>query len=101
MLKITNLKELQIELAKGEINIIKIGAEWCGPCKLLDPVIKSITSYNVIIIDVDESPDIAGYYKVSAVPTTLITKGSEVIETVIGNKNKSHFIDICDKIKEH
>ncbi|MBT8253432.1 MAG: thioredoxin [Flavobacteriaceae bacterium] len=62
--------------------LIDFYAEWCGPCKLMSPVLKAVKeelgeSVNVIKIDVDKNRSIAGRFKIRGVPTFLIFKNGK------------------------
>jgi len=69
------------------IQLIKFGAEWCGPCKLIAPTIEKLQSkYNVeesnieiISSDVDQNPDLARTHKIMSIPTILIFNNEELV----------------------
>ena len=64
-------------------------ATWCGPCKMLAPVLESVAQQfqgkaKVVKVDIDESPELAGQYGVTAVPTLLVFSGGKVIQKAMG-----------------
>lgn len=68
--------------------LVDFFAEWCGPCKMLAPVLHEIDDelgdeVNIIKIDIDQHPEIAARYDVQAVPTLLFVKNGE-IQTEVG-----------------
>lgn len=83
--------------------LLEFGAVWCGPCKMLEPVLEEIAeekgeSVLVAKVDVDHHPEIAGNYNVLSVPTTILFKGGEVKERLVGYQPKER---ITSKIEPH
>ena len=77
------------ELVKAnEVTVCKLGAEWCGPCKVLDPKIdelaKELTDVNFIKIDVEDEPEIATALRVRNVPVMLYYKNGELKDKTVG-----------------
>lgn len=78
---VTRLEQINASLQKGPV-LLKIGAEWCGPCKAMKPILKDLsTEYagkaTIMSLDVDKSPDLANYFVVSAVPDVTVIMGIE------------------------
>ena len=68
-------------------------AEWCGPCKMLAPILDEIASdydgrVKVAKVNVDEHSAVAGEYGIRAIPTLLIFKNGQIVEHVVGLKSK-------------
>ncbi len=67
-------------------------ATWCGPCRMLSPIIdelsEEITNYDFYKLDVDEAEEIAKKYDISAIPALLIFIDGELEEKIIGFKTK-------------
>ncbi len=73
--------------------LVDFWAEWCGPCKMIAPVLDELaTEYQGKIkigkVNVDEQQALAAQYKVSAIPTLLLIKNGEVVEQTRGAKSK-------------
>lgn len=73
--------------------LVDFWAEWCGPCKMLAPVLDELaTEYDgkvkIAKVDIDQNPGLATQYRVSAIPTLLLFKNGQVMEQVVGLKSK-------------
>ncbi len=72
------------ELINGEKPVVvDFSAEWCGPCKMMAPVLKEAKDMvgetaTIIKIDVDRNPAVAGSYNINSVPTLIIFKGGQI-----------------------
>jgi len=70
------------------IHAIKFGAQWCGPCKTvnvqIDKMKKEFESINFISIDVDDNPELAKEYGISALPTVILIRDGKVVDKFIG-----------------
>ncbi len=74
--------------------LIDFFAEWCGPCKMIAPVLAQLADeykgkLKIVKIDVDISPELAGKFSVSAMPTLIIAKGGSAIATQVGANPKA------------
>jgi thioredoxin 1 len=73
--------------------LVDFTAVWCGPCKMLDPVVKQLANewegkVKVFKLDVDDSPNLALDYQVMGVPTLMLFKNGQPIERVTGYQPK-------------
>lgn len=77
--------------------ILKFGASWCGPCKMMEPVLRSVseeTNTIVVNVDIDEYPELATEYCVVSLPTMFIYKDKELISTLTGARPKDSIINL-------
>ena len=94
MAKVINSNEFNSEVINSNgVVLVDFSAEWCGPCKMLAPIIDELSNEmegkgKVFKIDVDQSGDIAQKYNVMNVPTVMIFKNGEVVEKVVGFQPK-------------
>ncbi len=83
-------------LNSGKTCLIDFYAVWCGPCKIMSPVVDEIAEENTDIvvgkIDVDENEELAEKYGVMSIPTILVIKNGEVAETFIGVTPKENIL---------
>ncbi|MCJ1409360.1 Cytoplasmic thioredoxin isoenzyme 2 [Ptychographa xylographoides] len=85
---ITSMAEYQEALAMDGVMVIDCMAVWCGPCKVIAPIVVEFSSTypdaRFYKVDVDEVPDVAQELAVRAMPTFVIFKDHELAETVVG-----------------
>jgi thioredoxin 1 len=94
---ITSKDQFQSELASDSILVMDFYAEWCGPCKMLAPIMEELQSENqnkkvkILKIDVDKNPDLAAEYGVTSIPTVFFAQGGEVKEGIMGVNPKDFY----------
>ena len=83
-LKGSEVKNL-ISKEDDKVRIINVFAEWCGPCKMMAPILEEISQeHEVIKVDLDKNQDFATDMKVQGVPATFIFKGDKLIKSITG-----------------
>lgn len=60
-----------------------LGAEWCGPCKVIKPQLKQ-SGLAITFVDVDQQPDIASKYSVRSIPTIIALEGDKMVGKLVG-----------------
>jgi thioredoxin 1 len=74
--------------------VVDYWAEWCGPCRMVAPVLEEIATENaekiqVVKLNIDENPTVAQKYGIMAIPTMNVFSGGEVVKQIVGAKPKS------------
>ncbi|MCE5220520.1 MAG: thioredoxin [Clostridium sp.] len=87
-MKIVNSNEFKSEIESG-ITVVDFFANWCGPCKMLAPVLEGLSSdmkekAKFIKVDIDQSLDLANEFQISSVPTMVIFKDGQKAEQLVG-----------------
>ncbi|HEY0518854.1 MAG TPA: thioredoxin [Ilumatobacteraceae bacterium] len=82
--------------------IVDFWAEWCGPCKMIAPILGEIASeqgdhLTIAKLNVDENPEIAMRFNVMSIPTLLVFKGGEVTKRLVGAKGKGQLLQELDE----
>lgn len=91
-------------LNKENVVLVDFFATWCGPCKMLSPVIDELAEeaedgLDIYKVDIDESRDLAMEYGVRSVPTMIIFKNGEIKDTMIGALPKENIKENLDSYK--
>ncbi|HEY8893061.1 MAG TPA: thioredoxin [Clostridium sp.] len=103
MIKEVNDKNFSEEITNSDnIVVVDFWAPWCGPCKMLTPVMEELakemgTKVTFAKINVDESPVISSKYKVSSIPTVMVFSKELVKETMVGFRPKADLKKIIEK----
>jgi len=76
--------------------VVDFWAEWCGPCKMLAPVLEAVSdkhSDNLIIykLDTDANPETAQQYQITSIPCCILFKNGTEVHRIIGHKNEAAF----------
>ncbi|MFE5026950.1 thioredoxin [Streptomyces sp. NPDC056656] len=85
-------------LGAGRPVLVEFTAEWCGPCRQLAPVLRSIADeererLDVVVIDVDHNPETAVRYGVLSMPTLMVFKDGEPVWTRVGARPKRRLLE--------
>ncbi len=87
----------------GGVSVVDFWAEWCGPCRLIGPIIDDMSEEfdgkaTIGKVNVDHNPEVSSKYGVRSIPTILIIKDGEVVEKHVGTTTKAA---LTEKLKAH
>ncbi|MDF2587047.1 MAG: thioredoxin [Anaerocolumna sp.] len=95
---IQNFKDEVIE--NNGLVLVDLYATWCGPCKMLAPIVETIadeyTEVKVGKVDIDQNLDLATEYGVRSVPTLLIFKDGELLNKSVGLQSKNQILELLN-----
>ena len=83
--------------------LVDFWAEWCGPCKMLSPILEELaTEYigkvKIAKVNIDEHQKLAVQFRINSIPTLLFFKNGQVVDQVVGLKSKKEFKVKLDQI---
>lgn len=100
-MKIVASNEFKNEIESG-VTIVDFFATWCGPCKMLAPVLEGLSNEmegkaNFIKVDIDQSLDLANEFQIASVPTMVIFKDGQKVDQLVGFLPKERIQQTIEK----
>lgn len=93
----------QFEEKNTGITLVDFFAEWCGPCKMLLPIVTELESelkdVNVLKVNIDDLSELAAKYGVSTIPTLIYFKDGKEVTRTIGFKPKAEILKTLESLK--
>ena len=85
-------------LESEKLVIVDFWATWCGPCRMLSPILDEVEEemadrITVVKVNVDDADEIAMRYRIMSIPTLLFFKGGQVVDKTVGAMPKSTLVD--------
>jgi thioredoxin 1 len=88
------------KVTENEIVFVDFYADWCGPCKMLEPIVEDLaanTPASVLKVDVDQHQQLASQYQVRGVPTTVLFVDGDVEEVMVGVRGKEQYASLIEQ----
>ncbi|MCI9071074.1 thioredoxin [Clostridium sp.] len=101
-MKVIKESEFVNEINDGLV-LIDFYADWCGPCKMLTPILEEINKENkdvrIIKVNIDDSRFLASYYQIQSIPTLVLLKNGQFLNKMIGFRPKKMIEELIEKGK--
>ena len=101
MVKKINDREFAEEAMKAPVAVVDFNATWCGPCRMLAPVLEDLSEkyadrVSFFSVDVDEAPGLAMQYRVNSVPCLVLLKNGEFRDQSVGFRPEAQLTEWID-----
>ena len=101
MVKKISGNEFQSEVAQG-VSVVDFSAEWCGPCKMLGPVLEEVSNefagkINFLNVDVDNDSELAVQFGVTNIPALIVLKDGQKVDMQVGFQPKENLVAFFEK----
>ncbi len=98
VMKITSENFEQEVLKSDKIVLLDFFATWCGPCRMVGPIIEQIAAENADIkvgkVDVDQDGDLAAQFQIFSIPTLIVMKNGQVVQKAAGARSKEEILSM-------
>lgn len=102
-MEILNEKNFSEKISQDKLVLVDFFATWCMPCKMLAPILEELSAKYADIdfckVDIDESMDIAKQYRIFSVPSVLLFRNGEKVDSIIGFNNEETIVEFLEKNK--
>ena len=100
VVNITNANFKEEVLNSDRKVLVDFWAPWCGPCRMVSPIVDEIAEENAAIkvakINIDEQPQLAAQYGVMSIPTLMVFENGDVADKAVGARNKSFILQMLE-----
>ena len=101
-MKNVNFQEFKEELAQNDLVLVDFYADWCGPCRMLAPIIQEIAEeakdkVKVLKVNVDRERELAFTYNIASIPTLILFKNGKIVSEMLGFRPKNAIMNLINQ----
>lgn len=100
VVNITNANFKEEVLDSDKKVLVDFWAPWCGPCRMVSPIVEEIAEENAAIkvakVNIDEQPQLAAQYGVMSIPTLIVFENGDIADKAVGARNKSFILQMLE-----
>ena len=90
-------ENFEVEAVKSEKPVfIDFYADWCGPCKMVSPIVDELAAehpeFKIVKVNIDEEPELAMRFNVVSIPTLMVMKNGQIVEQSVGARPKNKIL---------
>lgn len=103
VIEITNKAQFDEATKSEKLTIVDFWAEWCGPCRLLKPLLHKIAGdhpeIELLTVDVDQNQELAAEYDINSIPAVFIFKDGQIVDSFVGVMPEDEILKIIEANK--
>ena len=102
-MRLVEEKDYDDVLSETNNVIVQLSADWCGPCRILTPVLEAVAAdkgITAIKVNIDNNPSIVAKYSVRSIPRILFVKDGLIAEELVGNQDRAKLEAVCKEVYE-
>lgn len=100
VVNITNANFKEEVLDSDKKVLVDFWAPWCGPCRMVSPIVEEIAEENAAIkvakVNIDEQPQLAAQYGVMSIPTLIVFENGDIADKAVGARNKTFILQMLE-----
>jgi len=96
-MKYLNDENFEVMIGKG-IWLVDFYADWCGPCKMMGPILEGLNGVNILKVNVDKREDLARKFSIMSIPTLIFFKDGKEVKKVIGFTSQDEIEKVLENI---